>query len=197
MKKFLATLILIFTLQIPSQADDISDLQIEGMSVGDSFLDYLTEERIETLEKYIYENKKYIGVIVYPEDISKSFEVYEAVQVVYKADKKIIHSLEGFILYENNIEDCYPKKAEIVLELKKIFGDKVKAWNQNDSIYSGDESGKSKFSATNLDFKEGGGARVLCYDFDEEIQKIYNWTDKLTVVINSKEFDEYLSKAQY
>ena len=55
------------------------------------------------------------------------------------------------------------------------------------------KSGKSKFSATNLDFTEGGGARVICYDIDKEIQKIHNWSDKLTVVINSEEFDRYLS----
>ena len=47
MKKFLAILILIFTLPTPSQADDIRDFQIEGMSVGDSLLDFMTENEIE------------------------------------------------------------------------------------------------------------------------------------------------------
>ena len=48
MKKFLAILILAFTLQTPSQADDIRDFQIEGMSIGDSLLDYFDKERIES-----------------------------------------------------------------------------------------------------------------------------------------------------
>jgi len=51
MKKFLAILILIFTLQTPSQADDIRDFQIEGMSIGDSLLDYFSEEEISEVAK--------------------------------------------------------------------------------------------------------------------------------------------------
>ena len=47
MKKFLAILILIFTLQTPSQADDIRDFQIEGVSLKDSLLDYFSEEEIQ------------------------------------------------------------------------------------------------------------------------------------------------------
>ena len=39
---------------IPSKADDIQDFQIEGISVGDSLLDYFSEEeinkKIEVLE---------------------------------------------------------------------------------------------------------------------------------------------------
>ena len=39
-KRFLIILILIFNLSNLSFADDISDLEIEGMSIGDSALDY-------------------------------------------------------------------------------------------------------------------------------------------------------------
>ena len=46
MKKFLGFLfVLIFSTNI-SLADDISDFQIEGMSIGDSALDHFTEEQI-------------------------------------------------------------------------------------------------------------------------------------------------------
>jgi len=195
MKKLLGIVVLGLLLITPSWSDDIQDFQIEGMSLYDSALDHLTEEKLEALEKYVYENKKFIAVVVYSEDVSKkSFEIYDAVQLVYKLDSKKIHSLEGFILHIDNIEDCYPKKDEIVLELKNLFGNTVKVWNEDNVTYKVDKSGKSKFFATNLDFTEGGGARVLCYDFGKEIQKINNWTDKLTVIINSKEFDKYISE---
>jgi len=47
MKKLCIYLFLVlFSLQTPSQADDIRDFQIEGMSVGDSLLDYFSEEEI-------------------------------------------------------------------------------------------------------------------------------------------------------
>ena len=39
---FLSVLILIFSLQSWTKADDIRDFEIEGMSIGDSALDYFT-----------------------------------------------------------------------------------------------------------------------------------------------------------
>ena len=50
MRVFIAVLVLIFSLQTPSQADDIRDFQIEGMSVGDSLLDHFTEEEINKVD---------------------------------------------------------------------------------------------------------------------------------------------------
>ena len=48
MKKLSTYLFLIlFSFQTPSWADDIRDFQIEGMSVGDSLLDYFSEEQIK------------------------------------------------------------------------------------------------------------------------------------------------------
>ena len=68
MKKFLAILILIFTLQTPSQADDIRDFEIEGMSIGDSLLDYLSEEEIN---KNNWQDN--LGVSAFSEEILQWF----------------------------------------------------------------------------------------------------------------------------
>ena len=56
MKFFLSILILIFCLQSWTKADDISDFQIEGMSIGDSALDYFSKEEIS--KSNIYNFKK-------------------------------------------------------------------------------------------------------------------------------------------
>ena len=47
MRIFLTVLILIFGLQSWSKADDIKDFQIEGMSIGDSLLDYFNIKDIK------------------------------------------------------------------------------------------------------------------------------------------------------
>ena len=44
--------LVLFTLPTPSQADDIRDFQIEGMSVGDSLLDYFSRKKIEEHRAY-------------------------------------------------------------------------------------------------------------------------------------------------
>ena len=52
MKKLSTYLFLIlFSFQTSSWADDIRDFQIEGMSVGDSLLDYFSKEKIENFFK--------------------------------------------------------------------------------------------------------------------------------------------------
>ena len=59
MKKFLAILVLGLFLITPSQADDIGDFEIEGMSIGDSLLDYFSEKQILDNKKDWYEDKSY------------------------------------------------------------------------------------------------------------------------------------------
>ena len=46
MKIFIISLILLLNIQSWTKADSISDFQIEGMSVGDSLLDYMTKKEI-------------------------------------------------------------------------------------------------------------------------------------------------------
>ena len=52
MRVFIAVLVLIFSFQSWTKADDIRDFEIEGMSIGDSLLDYFSEEEIKRSERY-------------------------------------------------------------------------------------------------------------------------------------------------
>ena len=55
---FLSVLVLIFNLQSFTKADDIRDFEIEGMSIGDSLLDYFSEDKIEnSIAKHSYKHK--------------------------------------------------------------------------------------------------------------------------------------------
>ncbi len=53
MKILITLFVLLFS--FPVFADDISDFQIEGMSIGDSLLDYMTVEEINNEIDFIYE----------------------------------------------------------------------------------------------------------------------------------------------
>jgi hypothetical protein len=46
MRIFITVLVLIFSLQSWTRADDIRDFQIEGMSIGDNLIDYMTKKEI-------------------------------------------------------------------------------------------------------------------------------------------------------
>ena len=63
MKKTLIILVLLFSSSVV--AEDISDFEIEGMSIGDSLLDYFSEEEINGFGKDYYpaSNKFHIKYI--------------------------------------------------------------------------------------------------------------------------------------
>ena len=49
MKILLSILILVFSLQSWTKADDISEFQIEGISIGDSALNFYSKRKLKNL----------------------------------------------------------------------------------------------------------------------------------------------------
>ena len=76
MKKLSTYLFLIlFSFSAPSFADDIRDFEIEGMSIGDSLLDYFSEEEINNgiRKLHIYNDDSFYDVEIYNLDLSAEF----------------------------------------------------------------------------------------------------------------------------
>ena len=64
MKRLLLILILTFSFQTLTKADDIRDFEIEGVSIGDSLLDYFSKDQIENNNlKANYKNKSIEGLL--------------------------------------------------------------------------------------------------------------------------------------
>ena len=96
--KILLTLLVLF-FSSSTFADDISDFQIEGMSVGDSLLDYLNKDRIAlktVFEKEQGSNKE-IGFIYFDND-NGNFKNYRRLKISYEVNAKDykILSITGF-----------------------------------------------------------------------------------------------------
>ena len=187
MKKLLGILVLGLFLITPSWADDIRDFQIEGMSIGDSLLDYVTKDEIEKRKRYFYKSKEYASM-------SKgdlSFKIYGGFQAHFKDNdrKYIIQSLNGMILYEDNIKDCYKKMDEIVDDLTDFF-ENAKKTNKETLDHTYDKSGKSKATLVMFVFKSGDFISVECLDWSKELP--YN--DKLSVLIMTKKLQDWLDK---
>jgi len=185
MKKLLGILILSLFLITPSQADDIRDFQIEGMSIGDSLLDYLSEEDIKKLKKNYYpKSKKFVRLL----NVRKNNEIstYETVDVYVKEkDKKyIIKSINGILLFKNNIHECYAKKKEIVNDVSLLANSKGDSYIYN---YPND---KSKSDVTNFEFSDGM-FRVWCTDYSKKREK-NKANDHLSVTISSAEYLKFL-----
>ena len=182
MRLFIAVLVLIFTFQTSSQADDIRDFQIEGVSIGDSLLDYMSEEEIKENVGFVYEDKKFT-VSYY----NKSSEVYDEVAIEYKSKDKTykIHGVQGVIFFENNIEGCYKKQDEIEKEISSMFTETKK---NNWGILTNPSSAEgSTFKGITFVFNNGSRATIECYHYSDIPE-----TDHLKITANSKELAKYL-----
>jgi len=183
MKKLSTYLLLIFfNFSAPSFAEDIRDFQIEGMSVGDSLLDYMSEEEIKENVGFVYEDNKFT-VSVY----NKSSETYDEIAIEYKSnDKKYkIHGLQGLLFFENNIEGCYKKQDEVEKEISSMF-DKTKKKNWDILTNPGRAEG-STYKVISFDFNNGSRATIECYHYSDIPE-----TDHLKISANSKELTKYI-----
>ena len=111
-KRFLIILVLIINLPNLSIADNIRDFQIEGMSVGDSALDFFTKDELKNTEKTNYPGSDKF----YMTTLRKTYDIYVDVTFHFKKndDKYIIASLKGYLDFPNQLKACKKKKKEIV-----------------------------------------------------------------------------------
>ena len=190
MKMFLCFLILIFSFQSFSKADDIREFEIEGMSVGDSLLDYIDLIEINSLStSNTSGSKKYTR---YAEVKKKNnSENYEGADVwVLSNDSKYeIHSLTGYIEYTENIDECYPKKKEIVSSIEKQLNVK------NYSYISNYDENTSKSDVTDFDFSNGK-IRIYCTDYSKKKEEL-GYGDFLGVTVSNTKFLNWLDNEAY
>ena len=78
MKKLLMIITLSLCFITPSQAEDnINNLLIEGVSVGDSLLNFYDKELIENKKVFIYKNKKFFSFSEYNPSKFKNFDLIQ------------------------------------------------------------------------------------------------------------------------
>ncbi len=192
MRVFLSVLILIFSLQSWTKADDIRDFEIESMSIGDSLLDYFNETEIQNSQRYDnttgFTSNKFFQLRI------KKKGQYEEILIGLKTDDKLykIYSLSGTVKYENNISDCYNKKKEIEEEFKTLFK-KAKISRQDKDSHPADKSGKSIVASTYFDLISGDYVSIECYDWTKEM----GYWDNLRIGIISKTFGDWLTYEAY
>ena len=188
MRIFLSILILIFSFQSWTKADDIRDFEIEGLSIGDSALKFFSEAE---LQKNIRKNQ-YQGSDgkFYDTQIRKNnFDIYDDITLVFKkGDKNFdIHSIGGIIYYGNQTKKCNSDYQKILSEIENIFPNHSKDVMENQK-HPQDPSGKSLVNSALINLKSGATAEVACYSWSDEI----NLEDYVLVAINSKQFENWL-----
>lgn len=193
MRIFLSILILLFSLQSLAWSDDVRDFEIEGMSIGESLLNFMSEKKInEALESekaYLYENK---FVTISTWNNRDNYETYDNVGVILKQDDFTykIYGLEGLLITQDgNIEDCYKKQESIATEILNITDNN---YNIDRWFLKKDRRKQHQLAVKYLDFKTTNIERkpisIVCFDINRSGDKY----TRLVVAVDSEEFDKYL-----
>ena len=191
MKKILAIIAISLYFISTSQADDIRDFQIEGISIGDSALDYFSVKDIKKNSKTGYKKKDFTKVenLNYP--LSKD---YYGINFNFKTGdpEYKIQSISGIIDYRNqSMSKCRKQLEEIYNEISKMFP----KWNKNPittNLHPADPSGKSKDTWGGF-FSDTGSITVGCLDYSKET--LPNSANHLDISIRTKEFNKFLGSA--
>ncbi len=193
MRAFIVILFLFLSLQSFTKADDISEFEIEGFSVGESLVKYLDKNEINKKIKhkttFHYPNSKFVSV----NHTTENLDLFDSIGFVLKKDdpKFTIYAVEAIIYFwENNIDQCYEKQKQIKDDLKIFFGNKVTI-DSYDTKYVGDETGNSTSRYVDFDFNDKSNSRIICYDLSDEIN--IKSPDQLYLVANSREFMIFLN----
>ena len=190
MNKLLAIIILSLCFIIPSQADNIRDFQIEGISIGDSLLDYFSEEEIKkNIMSNYYKNKKFTSV----EFINDTrFKTYGNVEINYltKDNNYVIESISGVILCPENFFKCEDLRKDIKSDISEQFKNlKKESYNKT---HSADKSGNSKVSHDLYIYKNGDMIVLETINWSEKITQMNRWTDNVSLNVRTNKFNQFL-----
>ena len=186
MRIFLLILILIFNFQSWTKADDIYDFEIEGISIGDSLLDYYSEEVIKKnsyKSKYPKKNNVFLNISIF-----KKKGNYDAFKFYVKINDENykIYSIEGRKRF-SIVSKCRDQMKNITKELENL----LEINNKKEHIFNYPQFIKSKAYVTELELDKGR-VRLWCDDFSiDEINKS-NPFKGLGISINSETFINYL-----
>ena len=88
MSRLLLILILTLSFQSWTKADDISDFEMEGISIGDTILRYMNASEIESRKVDYYKDLTFSSINIYSDDEIVNFETYNQIVLGFKTDDK-------------------------------------------------------------------------------------------------------------
>ena len=189
MNKFVLTIFLILSFQSLAKADDIKDFEIEGISIGESLLNYISSNEINRKVEYHKEQgkNKDVGHITHV----VNSELFFQINASFKTDDKNfeIISITAFVNIESDIKKCESKKKNIVLEISSVFNN-TKKWDTGKQKHEFDQS--STYYGTVFEFDTNTNSRefirVQCYDWSKKA----GYDDQLRIEIVSRTYFVWL-----
>ena len=195
MNKILLILILTLSFQSLTKADDIRDFEIVGISVGDSLLDYVGKNLIESKFKSSYPNSDKFYLIEFDATELKLSDEYTYVSFHLKKNDNDfkVHSIKGMNIYDNELDACLGKKKIIVNSIKDSLTnqEEISYENSFDNIYGDSKAYISDFETRN------GFMRIWCTNWDKIWEEKKGWKDTINIDLSNDIFLNWLNNEAY
>ena len=190
MRVLFIVLILIFSFQSWTKADDIKEFEIEGMSIGDSLLKFYSETEILNQLSKTHSTIKNNDIKRVYFDISNP-DLYSTINIHFKNDKSYkIVSIGGIQYFENDMIGCYNKQEKVIGDIEESFPEANRS-NLVKSKHTSDPTGKSSVRDTWFNLSNGQ-IYISCTDWSDQMTKKHNWTDNLGIYLESFEYIRWL-----
>ena len=189
MKRLLLILILTFCFQSLTKADDIRDFEIEGMSIGDSLLDFYSENKAKSfIQKNQYPKSQRVKIYLIRNEKFTTYD-YVSVDIIDDGTYRIL-KISGKIKFKNNIDDCYKKMNQIDKDLNEIFTNKNRF--TGNKKHRGDTSGKSTMKVIGYELNDDD-INIQCTDWHDDMK----FSDHLTLMLMTKEWQSFIDNEAY
>ena len=194
MKRLLLILILTFSFQSWTKAEDITDFEIEGITLYDSALKYYNINKLKEDVIEDYTSNKYTTSAVWD-----GLKEYDYLQLSFKSGDTnyIIQDISGAKNMAYN--KCLNKLDQLEKEISSLYENNSKIKNDGKMSYDHpvDKSGESKVTDIAWFFENGDVIVIQCYNWQSEYGKKNNFKDNLKIAISNKDIDEWFSYEAY
>jgi hypothetical protein len=190
MKRLLLILVLTLSSQTLTKADDIKDFEIEGMSIGDRLLDYMSREEIKLSKRNYFKSQRKYYVV----GKTNNLKQYDNVDLYLKTGDKnyTIRTLGGMITID--LKECLAIKKDISKEFDKIFSNLIVYDAVRPHDY--DKSGKSKQHQRVYNFGKASSRdnhiRIECDTWSKAIKDKEGWVGGINVIAMTTEILDWI-----
>ena len=194
MRIIIIIIILFINLKSLTKADDIKDFEIEGMSLGDSALNFFTKSEIDKSVEEMpqYPNDEY-KIAFIQKSKKYNFENYQGITFYFKKNDKS-YTIAGIVAsnyYPYDFQNCLNDLKKMRKDIENSFD--VLPIYEGEDILEFDTFGQTTMHGVVYDLAKNGFSQVVCYDWSKEISKIQGRIDELTLGISDKEYGEWLN----
>ena len=187
MKRLLIILILTFSFQNLSKADDIREFEIEGIAMGNSALDFFSEQKLKTKISRPINLKN----TLYTQSCFNNYgDLYDRICVAYKKDssKKIIESIQAQIRYNEDVMNvCREEQRKIDKDLSLLFKNlERKEWGKKPLKSLKDIDPDAYYYPITYEFVDKSRSQVGCYNIsNKSILKVAVYNLEFAIVLRN------------